>query len=181
MFLRLSLLISFLLGQIAFGETELSCWGIKDRRGSLPVLTAKIRSDNELTNVQLDFEHKWFENYAFENSSNKGGKFKEVSQVFQPRDRSMMGQEITQKRSPYLGHQEFAFVFGNYEYESARYKNKSEYNARWILPTDLSNENLKMVRLRNPTERSNSVLIFDPSRAASQAGQNYLRMFCVSR
>jgi hypothetical protein len=88
---------------------------------------------------------------------------------------------ITTNRSPYQGNNVFNVMIGNYWVTGNTVKSSGSYVARLVLPRDLSNKTLQTYHIRNAQERSNAVVIIPPSVSTDQAGENYLRMFCMSR
>ena len=185
-----------LVSVAAHGETQLACWNIYAKRGSAPILKADIGIGNALK-ISLNLQDSYFEQYIYnefrdgstctECTSSSVGTVEQFNEV-------IPAVEITTKRSSYVGNNSYDLVIGKEVYtfrELAQPKpgvqprenedRVSNFNAKLILPKDLSADALKTSRIRSPQERSNAVMIIDPSPNTDQGGQNYLRMFCVSR
>ncbi len=181
-------LVTLLLSSQAFAVTDIACWNIFSRKGSKPFLTAKIIDGTTLTQVSLNFENPtdFFSSYVFDDKREieRLGKKETIhkhSELIQPTG-DLEASEITTNRSPYKGNNEYTFTLGSYFYKTSFGGNHNgKYAARIILPNDLSRENLAKFRIRSATERSNAVMIYSPPYSSSQSGDNYYRMFCVSK
>lgn len=176
-----------LLGSVAHAETDLACWSIYSKKGDKPLITAKIGDNNELQ-AQVNLQAETFTTYFFDNKScGVGGCSYHTGKLEQLND-TLVPSLITTKRSPYVGNNEYAFVLGSYDYKfvdadktSENQEKHYDVNARLVLPTDLSTNALKAFRIRTNSERSNAVLIMDPSADSHQGGSNYFRLYCVSK
>ncbi len=160
----------------AHAETELSCWNIFAKKGSQPILKAQISEGNALK-VVLNAQDEFFASYIYDLPVYQGHKTGDITQptgVVTPTLNDSA-------RSPYKGNNEYSLEIGNYNYDSTGYKRNGSVGARLVLPQDLSSDSFKNFRIRMASERSNAVMILDPSGAVSQGGATYLRMFCTSK
>jgi hypothetical protein len=78
------------------------------------------------------------------------------------------------------GNHEYVFVLGKYGFRSPYINQNLDYDARLVLPTDLSSENLRNARPREGP-RVKSLIINDATYGHSQGRDNYLKVFCVSK
>lgn len=178
-------LASFSFSIFAEDSNRLACWNVYAKSGSRPVLTAEVVNNTVLETIRLDFSDRMFEFYSFEEKEKLGDHWKgqlkyEKSWVFNP-EGLYESTIVDTKRSPYYGNQEFRYVFGSYRIEAPYIDPPGSwdrnYEARLILPVDISAENLKTFRFHEGS-RVNAVMIYPPSPATSQSGDNYLRMHC---
>lgn len=184
----MKLLLVILTTVFTFGataETQLSCWNIYSKKGSRPILRAKIKRKTTLSGVTFDLKSALFEDYFIDKVGDAGenwGHKPEItkSELYNPEE-DLKAEEITTARSPYQGNNEYAFELGSYSFKSPYHNRKGTYDVRLILPQDLSNANLKTFRIRTASERSNAVMIYPSFYGSSQSGNNNLKMFCVSK
>lgn len=178
-------ILSILFVFSASAETELTCWNIYSKKGSKPILKAGIQRGTTLTDVTFNLEDEVFSSYFIDKTEDAGelwGHKPKItkSELVNPEGK-LKAEEITSNRSPYKGNNEYSFELGSYEFKSPYTNQKGSYTVRLILPPDLSNENLKTFRIRKASERSNAVMIYPPFYDSNQSGDDYLRMFCVSK
>lgn len=186
--MKKTLLALCLFGSIAAqAETDLSCWNMYAQKGAQPILKAKI-GKNKALKVTFNLQDEYFAAYYFENNhcgtggcSKETGTLNQIKEVLKPT-------LIESSRSPYKGNNEYAMTLGysTWDFKSADGPSKNQnkvydVSARLILPTDLSQDFLKTYRIRVSSERSNALVVLDPSANTSQSGQNYLRLYCVSK
>lgn len=169
----------------ASAETQLSCWNIYSKKGSKPILKAGIKRGTTLNNVTFDLKSETFANYFIDKTEDSGEQWQHKpkttkSEIVNPEE-DLKAEEITTGRSPYKGNNQYSFELGSYDFKSPYIRQKGTYDARLIMPPDLSNENLKTFRIREASERSNAVMIYPSNYGSDQSGDNYLRMFCVSK
>ena len=171
----------------AQAETQLACWNMHAKKGSAPILKANRRDGNAL-DIQINLKDEYFTPWIFDNSGvwDGTGQKTDRGDLAQP-EQNLIPEEITTKRSPYVGNNQYSFTIGHEEFKlvNAEGVTTSEiekgYGARLILPKDLSSDALKAFRIRTPQERSNAVAILNSSTNMEQGGDNYLRMFCISK
>ncbi len=179
--LLIALLVTF-TATTAFAETELACWNMYAKRGSKPIMKAKIEKGNVLE-ATFNVQDEWFKGYFFDEKI--FGDAKKTSELTQPKD-ALTPEEIITHRSPYVGNNEYTFEFGSYSYTQTIGKKSPDdstgsYSARLILPPNLSKEFLAKFRIRDEKERSNAVMIMPPPYMGDTDGDLYLRMFCISK
>ena len=184
--LKFLLAVFMISGFAAQGETQIACWGTYSKRGSKPILKATIEDNTKLKNVSLDLKNAIFEGYFIDKNEDAGERWGHKraitkSELVQP-EGTLVPEEITTNRSPYKGNNEYDFILGTYSFTSPYHNISGEYDARLILPKDLSAEHLKAFRFKStPKVRSNAVMIYPSEYDSSQYGSNYLRLFCASR
>jgi hypothetical protein len=170
---------------MAYAESELACWNIFSKKGSAPILKAKIVQQENLDQVTFNLKDPYFESY-FEDSTRSAGEQwgnkpeHRVSKLENPK-KVLDAKLITTNRSPYKGNNEYVFKFGRYSFKAPYITQGYDYGARIILPKDLSSATLNSFRIRSAQERSNAVVILSPAQSQNQSGDNFLRMFCVSK
>jgi hypothetical protein len=160
-------------------ETSLSCKNTKNNR---EVLTARILNNKYLSEVDFDLQQYPLKDYFVNDETRVGNKVRtRVGFLTNPTGR-LTPKEIENNRSPYKGSDEFAFKFGEYKsYLPPNKPDRTNYDARLILPNDLSNDNLKTFRFKSrKTQKVNGVLIMNPPRHVHQYGDNFLKLFCTS-
>lgn len=169
----------------AFAETELACWNKYATRGSRPILKAKITQQNSLE-ITLDLKDPLFEAYFEDSSEDSGerwGHKPAITKSFVKNPEGVLTPSlITTNRSPYKGSNQYSFVLGHYSLRAPYINQDIDYNARLILPVDLTNANLRASQGQmGQSPRTNAVLIYTAAEAMHQGGDNYLRMNCTSR
>ncbi|CAN5693086.1 hypothetical protein BH10BDE1_BH10BDE1_01420 [soil metagenome] len=166
--------------------TEIACWGMYAKAGSKPVLKAGIFNRTSLTNVEFNVKDERLGGYFIDKSEDSGPRWGHRPAVTKSEFASPAGDfeaaEITTKRSPYYGNNEYAFDdLGQWSLTAPYIQQNGTYSGRLILPKDLSSAALKAFRIRIPSERSNAVLIYGAAYDSHQSGDNFLRMFCTSK
>lgn len=165
---------------------EIACWNIYSPKGSAPILKAQVGPGATLR-LLFNLGDSYFQTYFFDDKTcSVGGCSHDVGSLSQVKE-VVAARPIVSSRSSYIGNNEYVFVLGQevYDFVSPSYPAQNRHqittvDARLILPTNLSNAFLKDFHIRNPNERSNAVVVLDPSAKTSQGGDNYLRLYCVS-
>jgi hypothetical protein len=165
--------------------TEIACWDMYAKTGAKPILKAGVFKRTSLTDVQFNLKDERFEGYFIDRTDDSGELWGHKPAFTKSEFVAPVGDfdasAITTSRSPYKGNNEYIFALGSWSFKAPYIKQQGEYGGRLVLPADLSPVALKAFRIRVKTERSNAVLIYDSAHESHQSGQNFLRMFCVSK
>ena len=172
------ILLSLFAFVTAHAETQLSCWDMYAKSGSHPLLTAQISTGNALQ-VKLNLESEFFQSYQYDESGYEG-KTHQTGVLEQPAGVVKPTLNVS-NHSPYKGNNEYTVRYGHTTHRIFEKVTDYELTMRLVLPTDLTNASLKNYRIRNSSERSNAVIITAPPANTNQGGDNYVRLFCVSK
>ncbi|MBY0517615.1 MAG: hypothetical protein K2P81_11935 [Bacteriovoracaceae bacterium] len=158
-------LLFIILTSLSFNSmaSTLTCWNIFSSNSNAPILRADITNKVILSKAIFNLNESSFESFFFNKKEEAGatwpGEFTlSQSELTNPKG-ELSAKILTAARSPYKGNNQYTFNFGTYSIKSPYLVTQGEYEARLILPLNLSKSNLETFRIRDANEKSNSVLI----------------------
>ena len=161
---------------------KLSCWNaFASRNADAAILEIDFSTYTEFTQIHFDLGNDFFADYQQNKIGDAGPNWqnrstKTISELANPTQ--VVQGSATSGRSPYKGMNEFRFVLGAYSFTSPYLNTNGEYEARLIMPSDLSNEVLATTRLPRGGNRANAVMILPRAFGASESGDTSLRLEC---